>query len=93
MSNYIKIGFEEKLLSESLKNELLTFNETVRNNLIHPKGIMGLEVLGFKITEYSKLGASFMSPTGEAIHPLTPQKAAELGIDLFLRTVKEILNI
>jgi len=93
LSNYIDIALEEEMILEPLKDELLNFNKNVRNNIVHPKGIFGFEWLGFEITEHSKFLMSWESPTGEPMEPLAPQKAAELGIDLYLRTVKAVLKI
>jgi len=92
LSHYIECASKEKLISKSLEESLSNFNTNIRNHIVHPKGILGIEFLGFKLKNYSKTNITWESPTGEQMRPLTPKKTAELGIDLYLRMIKESLE-
>ena len=87
-SDAIKDSYNDYLISESMKNELEIFNSSVRNNIVHVKGVFGLDLLGFN---FDAKNTSFSSATGQVM-TINPKKRCEESIDLFLRLLKEILK-
>ncbi len=84
----IDIAEKKEVISEKMAIELDLFASTIRNNVIHPRTPMGLNMLGFTMNSLS----SFISPTGEPILPTTPYESALQGFTLFIRMVREILK-
>lgn len=89
LSGYIKDAFDEKIIAQKTYKELKNFNNTVRNNLVHPKGPLTTSMLGFKNVHFSGKKSTWESPDRKPMHPLTMQEAAEKGILLFVTTVSE----
>lgn len=88
LSDAILKAFEIKLIQEDMKEELRIFNSSIRNNIVHVKGVLGLDFLGFNFDAKTN---SFSSANGNAIS-INPKERCEESIDLFLRLVKEILS-
>ncbi|MHA2368290.1 MAG: hypothetical protein ACXADX_05655, partial [Candidatus Hodarchaeales archaeon] len=80
-----------EIISPTLGNELLNFSRNIRNNIVHPKGILGFSMLGMKARYKTKDSISWESPTGKPISLFTAKEASELGIELYLQTMKDIL--
>lgn len=89
---YARMAFQYDLISDKIRKELLDFNAYIRNHVVHPKGPLGFEILGFKYKSKGKYSGSWQSPTGEPMHSFTPKQSAEKGINLFLRLVKDYVD-
>lgn len=89
----INEALENSIISEHLATRLNFFREYIRNPIVHVRAIMPF--LGMKTTDYSGEGTNRRQSshqTNEQSEIYSPQQAAELGIDLFLKTLHELLN-
>ena len=84
---------ENSYISENLAKRLNFFREFIRNPIVHVRAIM--PYLGMKTTKYSGEGTDKRQSsheTNEKAEIYNYKQAAELGIDLFLRTMSELLH-
>jgi len=84
----IDLAYDNEIINDELKEELHKYRKFVRNNLPHPIGVNTVTTLGFKVKyKGSALGssASWTSPDGEPMHPLTWDEVAEVGIEYSCR--------
>jgi hypothetical protein len=96
LTKILHVAEMKEILSPNLIQKIRDFNDHVRNLVIHPKE--GFQhYLGFKQTGYSgrktsSRSSNYESPTGEPLTPLTAQKAALSGLELFLEIWRFYVN-